>query len=160
MPNEIIIERFRILIPEYREYLLSAAPSLIASTFSEPHNLSPEKTISLENGFAMYLLFFINFDGLVNYILEECDLTINEATLLAHGMNNALPEEARRLLINTSNDIFDSIEKGGLNLISEISEIENSLQTVRTMSSDSAMPVPQPEATYSSVQSAILNERK
>lgn len=36
-----------------------------------------------------------------------------------------------------------------------------SLHTVRTMSSDgAAMSVPLPEATYSSVQSAILNESK
>jgi hypothetical protein len=46
----------------------------------------------------------------------------------------------------------------------EILEAErqmDSLQAVRTMSTDSAaLPVPQPEQTYSSVQSAILNESK
>lgn len=159
MPNEIIIQRFKSLIPEYREYLLSGAPALIASTFSEAHNLPNEKVVALENGFAMYLMFFLNIDGLINFIGEECGLTQRDATLLAHGMNNALPTEIQRLIVETANEIFSVDGNATDNLESDISEMENSLHTIRTMSTDSA-PAPQPESTYSSMQSAILNEGK
>jgi hypothetical protein len=62
---------------------------------------------------------------------------------------NQLETPTKEVVPDISNEILEA-EK----------EIE-SLQTVRTMSSDSNIPLdPQKEAAYSSVQSAILNERK
>jgi len=86
-------------------------------------------------------------------------------------------------ILNVSTDSFmvDRLEEAGLDteaiakakifveernstnkpsLIHEIDEVQKQISTVRTMSSDSNAPASQPEATYSSVQSAILNESK
>ena len=166
MPNQIISERMNLFIPEYKSYLLSGAPGEIASVFSEPHSFTPEQTIVLENGFVLYLLFFINLDELAEYIGTECGLGTKESHLLAAGMHNALPEEVQQLVAISQAEIAKE-NSPDIELSNEfeedLAEIEKNLsqvQSVRTMQSDSRNIgySSVEETTHSSDQSNLLQK--
>lgn len=170
MSNQLVIDRLNLLLPEYKSYLLSGAPGEIATTFSEPHQFSPEQTIVLENGFVMYLLFFMNIEEFTKYINTECGLPESEASLLAAGMHNALPEQVQSLVVNTQFEI-DTTESAPAtegsdatsSLAEDLAEIEKSLHQispVRTMASDGKQIgySSTTEDTYSSSQSNIIDK--
>jgi hypothetical protein len=161
MPNEIIKERINILEPNYRTFVLSNSPSQITRDLAKVHNFDEEKYIVFENGFAMFLLFFINKSELVDYLITDCALKPREAELLAEALTLALPTEIRIVQENTSRLIFNETENTRHDDITQdIAETEAALQAlepIRTMTSDGH--IPHQENIYTSTQSAILNEK-
>lgn len=159
MQNLAITKRLEQLDSQYRDYILSGEPQVISKTFSEAHKLTPEKEIVLENGFALYLLFFINLSDFSNFIVTECKFSEAEANLLARAMHMSLPEFIRETHEQTSPLIFPNNSDEGEQIMLEIAETEAALETInpiRTMASDSKHVSPG-ETVHTSTQSAILN---
>jgi hypothetical protein len=162
MPEQIIKERLSLLEPTYRQFVSSDEPQLITAALAEVHALDAVGTLALENSFMMFLLFFLNRNDFAIYIYEECHLNPEKAQQLANAFFLALPLGIRNsyeaaLSKKTPIDTEDSSS-----LINEIAEAEAAISTipaVRTMGSDSHLPTPpSSETTYSSTQSAILQE--
>ncbi len=161
MQNPAITKRLEQLNSQYRDYILSGEPQEIVKVFSESHNLTKEQEIVLENGFALYLLFFINLSDFSNFIVMECKFSEADANLLARAMHMALPEFIRQTHEQTSPLVFlnDSSLNETEQIKEEIAETESVLDTInpiRTMASDSGQVNPE-EKVHTSTQSAILN---
>src|SRR3990167_8022222 len=83
-------------LPElYREYVLSNLPRVVTDTFSEYHELDENKTLALENGFALYLLFFLTRNEFIEFIDAECAIEKGTAGVLVSAMHTALPDERK-----------------------------------------------------------------
>jgi hypothetical protein len=79
MPQTILIDRFNLLSPEYQEILTSDFPQASAQIFAEMLSLDVRKTTILENGFVLYLLFFLDRDGFTHFLITNCDVTPKQA---------------------------------------------------------------------------------
>lgn len=165
MTNPIIKERLNLLDPNYRKFVLSSVPTTISEVFSETYKLDEIKSIVLENGIVLFLLFFFDRPDLKNYIITDCGLTESEATLLTEGIILALPENIRLSHEKTRQLIFNNIKNNGdTEIIKNITEAEAVLDTInpiRTMEKDNRTSdnLPQ-ENVHTSTQSTILNDNK
>ena len=158
MPNEIIKERLNILEPSYRAFVLSSTPSQITEALSKVHRFDEDRYIVFENGFMMFLLFFIDKTGLINYLVSDCKLDHQDAKLLAAALILALPPEIRFKHEATSQLIFNGAAEVDQNDISkEIAETEAALKSIEPISR--VDPHSLQDTTYTSTQSAILHEK-
>lgn len=159
MPNEILKERINILEPSYRAFVLSQTPSQITSALAKVHHFDEDRYIVFENGFAMFLLFFIDKAGLINYLVSDCKLDHQDAELLAEALILALPPEIRVKQEATSQLIFNKGAEIDQNDISrEIAEAEAALKAIEPNRTATNTNLSQ-DKTYTSTQSAILNEK-
>jgi hypothetical protein len=167
MKPALVTERLQQLDPGYRNYIQSGMPVVIAETFSQAHQLNEDRALALENGFALYLLFFFNLQTFAEFISTECGLDAHTANLVARAMHQALPSEIQKYctetweLISKVAEVSDEEES----ISSEIAETEAALEKVspiRTMAGDSKQVgySSTEEPTYTSIQSAIINEAK
>ena len=158
MPNEILKERINILEPSYRAFVLSQTPSQIAEALAKAHSFDEDIYIVFENGFAMFLLFFIDKAGLINYLISDCRLNRHDAEMLAEALILALPSEIRLKHEATSQLIFNGAAEVDQNDISkEIAETEAALKSIEPISR--VDPHSLQDTTYTSTQSAILHEK-
>ncbi|MBP9836435.1 MAG: hypothetical protein KBC78_01225 [Candidatus Pacebacteria bacterium] len=159
MTNEIIRERINTLDPSYRAFVLSNSPSQITEALAKVHGFDEDKYIVFENGFAMFLLFFISKSDLTNYLISDCGLKLQDAKLLTEALILALPPEIRIMQESTSQLIFNRAETDQNDISKDIAEAEavlNAIEPIRTTST--ITPIDQ-DKTYTSTQSAILNEK-
>jgi hypothetical protein len=163
MSNADIKQRLNQLPEGYRKYVLSDMPRIISDTFAEAHQLDEARTLALENGFALYLLFFINQSEFADFIVKECGLEIDTARVLAAGFHTALQPDIQAFHDETSALVFS-------NPIENVPEVRPlvgdpaSMPTaaLRTLSRDGQQAgySSVEEPTYSSMQNAIINESK
>jgi hypothetical protein len=151
--------------PVYRDYILSGDVSVIASEFSQAHNLDTTSATALENGIFLFLLFFIDKKAFVKFIMENCSLREREALVLIEAISLSLPINIREIQQKTSLLVFnEEISDGDTDLTFDIAEAEATISTlnaVRTMANDNQMiGQPYKEKMHTSTQSAILNESK
>jgi len=157
-------------LPElYREYVLSDLPRVVTDTFSEYHELDENKTLALENGFALYLLFFLTRNEFIEFIVAECAIEKGTAGVLVSAMHAALPDYIRKLHEDISAMAFEEtparVTPPSLSIQEDLAEIEKSLHQinpVRTMASDGKQIgySSTTEDTYTSSQSNIIDENK
>lgn len=166
MKPTIITERLQQLDPGYRHYIQGGMPAEIVKIFAEAHQLTEDKALILENGFALYLLFFFDLTTFSEFITTECSIDNHTADLLAHAMHQALPTEIQKQYKETWELISKMetlTEEESIN--AEIAETEADLEKIspiRTMAGDSKQIgySSTTEPTYTSIQSAIINEPK
>ena len=161
MPNEIIKERISILAPSYKSFILGDIPQQITTALAKAHDFDEDEYIVFENGFAMFLLFFIDKAGLINYLISDCRLNRHDAEMLAEALILALPPEIKVMHESTSQLIFNRGTMVDQDDISrEIAEAEAALKSIEPVRSNTpSNHVPQ-NKTYTSTQSAILNEKR
>ncbi len=175
MKPALISERMQHLDPNYRNFIQSGIPVEIARTFADAHDLTEDKGMILENGYALYLLFFFDMQTFSEFITTECGLDSHTAILLAHAMHHALPIKVQELHAETWGLISDTValtedkstysEMTKTEMAKEIAETEAALEKIspiRTMSGDNKQIgyASLYEPTYTSTQSAIINETK
>jgi hypothetical protein len=102
MPENIIKEQIAKLDPKYKEFLLSGEVGAIVESFIDHHKFDDDQEVMLENGFVLYLIFLFSFEDFAQFISSELGLQEKEATLLAHGLNLALPETVREYVESLS----------------------------------------------------------
>ena len=160
MPNEIIKERVNVLEPNYLSFVLSDSPSQIAKNLAKVHHFDEDTYAVFENGFAMFLLFFIDRAGLVKYLISDCRLKSQDAELLAVALLLALPPDIREQQEVTSQVLFNPNDEIDKDYISkEIAEAEAALKAI-----EPKVPTPPylqtpSDKTYTSTQSAILHDK-
>jgi len=143
MTNELIKDRINSLETNYKNFVISTTPTEIVNDFANIHKFDEEKTIVLENGFALYLLFFFDENDFVNFIVSECGLRKDEAETLLSGLELSLPEDILQAIRATQQVIFS--EEG----------------STYTNQSDPNQYVPKDqENTFTSMQSTILQDNK
>ncbi len=149
MTNKIIKERIDLLELNYRTYLLSNDLSNMAQDFATKHKFDEDTAIVFENGIAMMLMFFIDKQDFVDYLVTECKINNKyDASVLAEAIILSLPENIRSSYETTRNQIFETTTKveeythkpnEPISIDKEIKEAEevlSSINHVRTMSSD------------------------
>jgi hypothetical protein len=144
--QHLIEDRLRLVPPLLRAYIQSEEPTVLAETFASTYEFDDIKIAVLENGIVLFLLGLLDRPMLASFISTECRLPAAEANTLVAGIVQVLPQDIRLMV-------------GGLlidedTLASEISAAEAVLAQLPKSSASS----PQNEVTYTSTQSAILQE--
>lgn len=93
MIDTTILDRIKILNPDYAKLIKSDFADKAAERFRDILKLNPSQTAALSNGISLYLLVFISLDELVTFISRECELSVDESTLVASAILSALPED-------------------------------------------------------------------
>ncbi len=169
MQDPIISKRISELDPTYREFLSSGFPQIIAGTFSETYNLNEEQDAVLENGFVLYLLFFLTRTELASFIAAELPIPEKDASLMSQAMHLALPLDIRTLHEATTEAIAKASSVAEPEtILSEIEETEAAMRainippihSIRTMAGDGKIVGYEntQESTYSSDQSNLLQK--
>jgi hypothetical protein len=164
-------QRLEKLPETYQAYILSDLPRVITDTFNEYHKLDGGKKLALENGFALYLLFFLTLDDFIEFIVAECGINKEEVKVLVSAMHTALPKEIMDIHDQISALAFeaapalDPVPAPASSIQEDLAEIEKSLHQlspVRTMASDGKQIGYSStiEDTHTSTQSALINETK
>jgi hypothetical protein len=159
-------QRLNQLPDTYRSYVLSDLPRVISDTFAEANGFDELKAVTLESGFALYLLFFLDKTGFADFIVTECGLDAKTAAVLVAGMHQALRDDARSFHEETAALVFaQAPESAPLDIASEIAALEKTpevVSSIRTMNSDSKQIgySSVEENTYTSTQNALINESK
>jgi len=164
-------QRLEKLPETYRAYVLSDLPRVTTDTFSEYHKLDGDRKLSLENGFALYLLFFLTVDDFIEFIVAECGINKAAAGALVSAMHTALPQEIMDIHDQISTLAFeeepalDPVPAPVSSIQEDLAEIEKSLHQlspVRTMASDGKQIgySSTTEDTYTSTQSTLINKSK
>jgi hypothetical protein len=144
--QQLINDRLRLVPPLLRAYIQSEEPTVLAETFASTYEFDEVKIAVLENGLVLFLLGLFDRPTLAAFISTECHLPMAEATTLVAGIAQVLPQDIRLMVggLSVSDDT----------LASEISAAEAALARLPK----SSAPAPQSEVTYTSTQSAILQE--
>jgi hypothetical protein len=164
MINPTIKQRLDELEPSYRDFVLSDFPTTIAESFAEAHNFDDIKTVVLENGIVLFLLFFFDKQDLTNFIVSDCELNEKEASLLTTAIIMALPKEIKTAHEQTRDLVFKDKNTNPTDEILSTAEAEALAHTtspLRTMEGDSTQETPKPpeEKTYTVNQSDLLENR-
>lgn len=153
MPEQVLInERLSHLDPGYRDYISSGEPSIIVSSLAEIHNLDEVSTLALENGFLLFLLYFLSKNDFTMFIVEECQLSPEQAVILVNAFLLALPSDVRLAYEKTASE---STISANSKLIGEIQETEALLNTMPSLRTTNTVT---PDMVYTSTQSAILQD--
>ena len=160
MQNEIISQRLLQLPQTYRDFLYSGEVGVICKTFAEPHSLSDEDTIVLENGFVLMLLSIIDKEKFAEFVTAELNIPQEKSAVLAQTMILALPTEIQTFLSPFEN--IQSVDTTSKKNTQPASSTSETVSPIRTMATDSVQIGYQStdEPVYTSVQSALLNESK
>ncbi len=159
MDKQEITNRLKQLPADYQAFILSGLPQEIVDTFAEAHDLDEDLQITLEDGFTLYLLFFITETNFIRFVALNLNLETKPAGLLVKGMKLGLPKEIYTFLNETNNLLTNQDTAPGGDFASEIAEAEKTLESldnVRTMHSDQKSNSAQGETTYPSLQADIL----
>lgn len=107
MPQTIIKERLSLLTPDYQEFIFGGYPEMTANVFAETLNLDQDGLIVFENGIVLFLLFFIDADGLARFLVTDCHVEPHLADEVTSSILKGLPAN----LLSTQNEVFDEINK-------------------------------------------------
>lgn len=150
MSDTLIKQRFETLSPEYQEFLESGYVTELADLVTTTGKLNEEQNVLLINATVLYLLFFLDLDGFVNFMAREADLDKQEAEKVVGAILSGLPDgiavvqnEGYTLFTNppteTTGESVQSTQSGVRTMADDINQINS-------------------EQTYSSTQAAILKE--
>ena len=132
MIDTTILDRIKILNPDYAKLIKSDFADKAAERFRDILKLNPSQTAALSNGISLYLLAFISLDELVTFISRECELSVDESTLVASAILSALPED------------FDTQHQAALG---ELRPTESPIEPPTTTTTPVSTPVPTPAPT-------------
>lgn len=91
MVDPIIKERIEALTPDYKGFVLSDFAEVTAAAFGKTLGLDEDKALVMENGIAMFILFFFNKPELIQYLQTDCGLDEYTATSIVSIMLSDLP---------------------------------------------------------------------
>jgi len=132
MQNSLITQRVQELESSYQDYILSGEIKNIAGEFSQAHDLDTDESIALENGLILFFLFFIDKESLVNFIVKNCNIEPESASILVDAVTMVIPVNILEIHKRTSLLVFND---GGQNQIGGTNE--SALPVLRTMEDDS-----------------------
>lgn len=176
---ELIQERVNNLEENYRNFIQSGEVSKISEAFSTFHNFDEETAVFFENGVFLYLIFFMTEESFINYLISDCLLNRNDATLLTIAVKKSLPgyiqasfEATQEALLKSAKTIADnSSEKPKATLefpiitkkepedfSEEIAALEELSQKNNLSRKESNLGETEQEQTYISSQDDILNK--
>lgn len=108
MYDKIIQERLAMLSPEYTEVVMSDLAEITTNAFAPALGLDEEKTVVFENGFLMFLLFFMNEQRFAQYLVSECAITESQASQTVADILAALPPD----LVSAMRSNFSQLSQG------------------------------------------------
>ncbi|MDC1205585.1 hypothetical protein N8083_01935 [Candidatus Pacebacteria bacterium] len=154
MTNPAIKQRLAILSPEYRAFILSEYPNVVARTFGESLGFDEIKTTVLENGIVLFLLIFLNKEELIAFIATECHISEKESSELIAAIQQTLPDQFLKELTTLYSKLRtldpDVLEQAIVQNTSENTQMtQNTVDTTLTNMSPSVdeEPVVQPLRT-------------
>jgi len=172
MIDQNIKDRLSQLNPTYVEFIKSDFAHGAAKELSKATQFDEDQTNTLSNGIMLYLLVFLNFEELVEFISSECKVSSEQAFQLAGAVISSLPDEFTKMHQAAYGSISGEkpSKTGGVgeDLASDIAETEatmNAIPTpptpssphIRTMAGDMTGSQTGGEVTHSSTQADILN---
>lgn len=92
MVDPIIQNRIQQLSPEYREFVLSDYATQTAKLFGGPLGFDEDTTVVFENGITLFLLFILDREGLVRFLVTECGMDATDADTVIAAICDGLPE--------------------------------------------------------------------
>lgn len=95
LTSELIQDRVNLLEPSYQSFIRGGEVSKIAEAFSSFHEFDEETATLFENGVFLYFIFFLDETGFINYLISDCLLNRDDATLLALAVRQALPDNLK-----------------------------------------------------------------
>lgn len=130
-------ERFaQISDPGYREFIESGETAIIASLLAETHQLDDRAVLALENAIDLYLLLLLNHAELTQFIVNQCGLSPEDATILVSAIDLAIPNDIRIARAITEQSL-DNIQTNDISAtITETEAALAKLSTTHTMASD------------------------
>lgn len=160
MYDETVINQLENLQPQYREFILSEMPEVIAEGFSMGLNLTEAEQGTFTNAVILFLIFLLDRESFRSFLATECGVPIERTSGLDSAIVAALPPEIKSLFLTSEAELNNLAENSSPDLTAEIQMAEaalSSIPSVRTMAGDGqATP---PETTYTSTQAAILTEK-
>jgi hypothetical protein len=138
MLDKIIQDRFNILEPGYTEFVKSNFTTILATQLGEHHKLPTEKTIILSNAIILFLVFLLDLDDFINFIVSGCGVSKDEAGQIAGAVLESMPEHFLAQYHNTEQQFVQD----GLS------------------ANDQVVTEPTPETIHSTTQDAILKKDK
>ncbi len=154
--DPLIQQRLSILNPEYATLVQSDFADTAAIQFGTPHQFDEAQVGILSNAITLYLLCFLDFSAFAEFIATECDLPLEDATTLAHGIVATLPEGFTTL----HDEAIQQLLTAAAATQPQVSvSSPNTSAGIRTMAQDIQQAQPTAtEATYTSTQEALLRE--
>lgn len=125
MLNSSVSERLSILPTTYKDFLLSDFTFEAAEVFGASLSLDSEKVSSLEDGILLYLLFFLNKESLITYLVDELHIKEKDSQEVVTAIIASLPDYIGEVRIE------DTSSSSKL-LSDEITETEKKLAAVTT----------------------------
>ncbi len=89
--QQYIAERLASFTPEYRDFLSSGIAEGLADIHGEGYQMNSEAIDALENGIMLFLMLFLDQQGLMEFIRDECNLLETDARRLRDNILDALP---------------------------------------------------------------------
>lgn len=149
MNKQEITNRISQLPEEYRTFILSGFIQDLITVYAETHRLDEEQKLVLEDGFTLYLLFFLTEDGFVQFVSDNQLLDSKAARVLLKGMQLSLPVEIYNLL-NKTNQLLESKD-------TELNTRTTALNDIKNTPNDNSSTATE-ENVYPSLQTNILNK--
>ncbi len=147
MDDPVIQNRILSLAPEYQEFIMSDFISSASHELAEVGSLSEQQRVILSNGLLLYMLYFLSYDDLVQFLVDN-DFVPLQASAIVSAYTNVLPPE----FVEGHDDVV-------LDLTSE-SESGDQIDTPPQNYSQPVAPIApvMPVADmYRSTQDAVLN---
>ncbi|MCD5381066.1 MAG: hypothetical protein LR008_00645 [Candidatus Pacebacteria bacterium] len=163
MEEKAIKERLDKLSENYAAFVQSNFIDSLSSSLGKEAGLDSPKTISLNHGIRNYLLFELNFSGLVSHIEKGCTLPKKTAGVLAGAVLAALPD----VFYSKQNEMYEEFNLG-LSTSEVPAEVVVGIPSapvpkptphIRTMAQDISKSQAPDDPVYTSTQSAILKEK-
>lgn len=153
MVDPIIQNRIQTLSPIYKDFVLSDFAENAANVFGVRFDFGEDNIIILENGIAMYLLFFMNKNELIEYVKTDCNLQKDDAVLLIEAILNELPDSMIKGIEETYLAFKQAGEQADL-----IEESDIDAKTPPTANSEKA-PIPQPGITVKPEEPIVPSDK-
>jgi len=162
MIDPAIKTRIESLNPAYMKLVGSTFTFDISRSIAKANNFTEPQTVSLSNAIMLYLLIFLTFEELIDFITTECKIKKEEATKIANTLLTSLPPDFKINHDKTYQALHHPAEEKG-DLVSDIAETEANLKSIpriRTMAEDMQANHAgnKKEITYTTTQEAILKE--
>ena len=167
MIDPAVKTRLESLTPTYREFILSDFAQEAATQFGEVNQFGEEQTVLLSNGIILYLLAFLDLNELINFIVNNCKVSVENASQIVWAILDSLPDgftEMHNTMYETfTANIKNSSSHDTEDLTSDIEETETAMKAIpnsNTVKQAASESQSEEEATYSSAQADILQENK
>lgn len=136
MSEELITQRIASLSPAYKAFIESNFAEIASRTFGEANAFDARKVEILENALTFYLLFLFDEQMTVSFIARNCELSIEDATVLFTGIRITLPDGLDAIIQSQPQSLQNNTPTVLASEIAETEKVFENLQGIRTMAGD------------------------